>query len=168
MACDFARVGALICFDLNFMELGPQYQKQGAELICFMSMYRGGLQLSIWAFELRVHVASSTPVENSRIVNPLGQVLADSSQYGRLITRTVNLDCAVLHLDENHEKFKALKAKYGPLVELEICSPEAVFLMSSHHPDVSVHEMIAEFEMERYEDYLNRARADRQKRLPGA
>ena len=166
--CDFGRVGALICYDLNFRELGTQYQDQGAELVCFMSMFRGGLQLSIWAYEFGMFLASSTPVENSRIVNPLGQVLADSSVYARLITRTLNLDCALLHLNYNHEKLKAVKEKYGPLVELEICGPEAVFLMSSHHPEVTVDEMIAEFEMERARDYFDRARAERKKRLPGA
>lgn len=164
-SCDFGRVGALICFDLNFRELGAQYRQQAAELICFLSMFRGGLQLSIWAYEFRMFLASSTPVENSRIVNPLGQVLADSSVYSRLITRAVNLDTAVLHLDGNQEKFRALKDKYGPLVELEICGPEAVFLMTSHHPEKSVDSMIAEFEMERVEDYYQRARHERAARL---
>ena len=112
-------------------------------------------------------MASSTPVENSRIVNPLGQILADSSVYGRVITRTINLDSAILHIDQNHEQFKALKAKYGPMVELEITSPEAVFMMTSHHPEVRVEDMIQEFELERVEDYYDRARAERRKRLPG-
>jgi hypothetical protein len=80
----------------------------------------------------------------------------------------VNLDSAVLHLDYNEEKLKALKAKYGPLVELEVTGPEAVFLMTSHHPEVRVDDMIAEFEMERVEDYLDRARAECRKRLTQA
>ena len=34
---DFGRVGAMICFDFNFVELLSEYKKQGAELICFLS-----------------------------------------------------------------------------------------------------------------------------------
>ena len=161
---DFGKVGCLICFDLNFRELGRAYRERGAELMCFLSMFRGGLQLSIWAYEFRAFMASATPGENSRIVDPLGRVLADSSQYGRLIWRDLNLDFAVLHIDYNHEKFPDIKKKYGPEVAFEVTSPEGVFLMSSQGPR-SVWEVIEEFGLETLDAYLDRARRERKVRL---
>ena len=161
---DFGRVGCIICFDLNFLELGWAYRDRGAELICFLSMFRGGLQLSIWAYIFRVFLASATPGENSRIVDPLGRVLADSSQYGRFIWRDINLDSEVLHLDYNHEKFPEIKKKYGPEVSLEVASPEGVFLMGSRGP-FPVEDVVREFGLETLDEYLDRARMERERRL---
>ena len=50
---DFGRLGIAICFDLNFHEVMTGLKANGAEIIAFSSMYRGGLQLLDWAFGLR-------------------------------------------------------------------------------------------------------------------
>ncbi len=164
---DFGKVGCIICFDLNFRELGWAYRDRGAELMCFLSMFRGGLQLSIWAYDFQVFMASATPGENSRIVDPLGRVLADSSQYGRFIWRDLNLDSVVLHIDYNHEKLPEVKKKYGPEVTFEVASPEGIFLMSSWGPR-SVRDVVEEFGLETLDAYLDRARLKREIRLRAA
>ena len=53
---DFGRVGCAICFDLNWREVADSLAANGAELVVFCSMYRGGLSTRIWAFGLRVLV----------------------------------------------------------------------------------------------------------------
>jgi len=164
-ATDLGKVGFLICFDLNFEELNQEYKKKGAELILFCSMFRGGFLLRTWAMRNRCYLASATPRENSAIVSPLGRILVESSDYERTITRTINLDCAVLHLDYNHRKFGEIRKNYGPEVEIEVASPEAIFLMTSNHPDRSVDEIIDEFELERLDDYFDRARRVRKEHL---
>ena len=163
---DFGRIGAMICFDMNFHELHKAYKEKGAELICFLSNYRAGKKLTALAIKNQTFVASSVPEENGVIVDPLGRTLAESSAYGRIIFARVNLDSQIVHIDYNIKRVAELKQKYGPRVQIETASPEAVYFISSLDPDRSVEEMIAEFDIEVLDDYLDRARSERKKYLP--
>jgi predicted amidohydrolase len=165
---DFGRVGLAICFDLNFHDVIEELARGGAELVCFPSMYRGGLQTRLWAFDHAVYFASATPGEGSVIVDPLGNALEQSGAYEPIISRRVNLDYADMHIDENHRQWDAIKAKYGDAVEFDILSPEARFVMYSHDPDVSVADIIAEFSLETSRDYFARSNHRRQEALARA
>ncbi|MFH1744366.1 MAG: carbon-nitrogen hydrolase family protein [bacterium] len=162
---DLGRVGFLICYDLNFEELAALYRQRRAEIVLFSSMFRGGFLLRSWAVRNRCYLVSSTPRENSAIVNPMGRVLVESSDYQLAITETINLDCAVLHLDYNHAKVGEIRKKYGQAVDMEVTSPEGRFLLTSNHPDRSVDDIIQEFELELLDDYFDRARKEREQRL---
>lgn len=165
---DFGKVGFAICYDLNFRDVMEGAAANGAELMFFSSMYRGGLQLSLWAFDFGVHLVSSTPGENSRIVSPLGRVLAESFVHSRIITKTLNLDCAVLHIDYNNAQFEALRKKYGKRIEMEVISPEAVLLLTSHHRNKTVDDLIDEFGLETRAAYFDRANRARRRALKKA
>ncbi len=163
---DFGRIGALICFDLNFEELLAEYKAEGAELLCFLSAFRGGAMVPSIASRNQCFIASAVPNENGVIVDPLGRVLAESSQYGRVIFSRINLDSQIVHIDFNTDRVRRLKEKYGPQVQIETASPEAVYFLSSLHPDITIDEMIEEFEIERLDEYLDRSRSVRQRQLP--
>jgi predicted amidohydrolase len=163
---DFGRIGAIICFDLNFDELLDAYKREGVELLCFLSAFRGGLRVPALAFHNQCFIASSVPGENGVIVDPLGRTLAESSQYGHIIFARIELDARVIHIDYNNHRIPDLKKKYGELVRIETASPEAVYLLTSLHPDVSADRMIQEFEIETLDAYLDRARAVRKDHLP--
>jgi len=163
---DFGRIGALICYDLNFDELLDAYKREGVELLCFLSAFRGGLRVPALAFHNQCFVASSVPGENGVIVDPLGRTLAESSQYGPIIFARIELDARVVHIDYNHRRIPDLKRKYGEWVRIETASPEAVYLLTSLHPEVSADRMIEEFQIETLDAYLDRARAVRKEHLP--
>ena len=163
---DFGRIGALICFDLNFEELIAEYKRQGAELLCFLSAFRGGAMVPSIAMRNQCFIASAVPHENGRIVDPLGRVLAESSHYGRIIFARINLDSQIVHIDYNADRVGRLKEAYGPHVTVETASPEAVYFLSSLHPDRSIEEMIHEFEIETLDEYLDRSRGVRKQNLP--
>jgi len=139
---DFGRIGAIICFDLNFGELLDAYKREGVELLCFLSAFRGGLRVPALAFRNQCFIASSVPGENGVIVDPLGRTLAESSQYGRIIFARIELDARVVHIDYNNRRIPDLKKTYGEFVRIETASPEAVYLITSLHPEVSVNRMI--------------------------
>jgi predicted amidohydrolase len=162
---DFGRLGFAICFDLNFRDLRRYYARRRARLVCFPSMYRGGIQLRLWAYEIGCYVISSTPGEQSAIVNPLGRILEESYQYNKIISRRINMDYEVLHLDYNHEKFETMKESHGPGVELEVASPEGVFLLHSEEKDTSAREIMKEFGLEARSEYFARATRMRSKAL---
>ena len=163
---DFGRVGAMICYDFNFVELLAEYKKQGAELICFLSNYRAGKLIPAAALRNQCFFASSVPGENGVIVDPLGRTLAESSSYGRIIFARINLDSRVVHIDYNVDRVRRLKEKYGPCVKVETASPEAVYFLTSLHPERSIGAMIEEFEVETLDAYLDRARSVRLQYLP--
>ncbi len=164
---DVGKVGMTICFDLNFRDVAEGLSRNGAEIVFFPSMYRGGLSLSVWAFEFSFWMVSATPKENSAIVNPLGQALVQSFMYCPIISKRINLDSAVLHIDYNHLKYDAMKAKYGDRIELNIIAPEAVFMLTCDHPEKSVHDIIREFDLELRSDYFQRANRVRAGALRG-
>ena len=99
-------------------------------------------------------------------MNPLGQTIIQSFAYSPTIAATVNLDCVVCHIDYNQQKLTALKKKYGPLADVHSISPEAVFLLTSNHPDVSVRRMVEEFQFETRAAYWDRSRRKRSEGLP--
>ena len=69
----------------------------------------------------------------------------------------VNADREVFHLDYNQNKFKAIRGKYGPDVEIELYQPEGVFLLASRADGASVEQIAQEFELETLRDYLARS-----------
>ena len=163
---DFGRIGAIICFDLNFRELLTDYKNKGVELLCMLSAFRGGFMVPAAAFQNQIFIATSTPGENSVIVDPLGRILAESSMYGRVISARVNLDSQIVHIDYNQQKVADMKKQYQQYVKIEVASPEAVYFLSSLHSGKSIQEMIREFEIGTLDEYLDRARREREKHLP--
>jgi hypothetical protein len=78
------------------------------------------------------------------------------------------MDRMLFHLDSNQNRFQDILAKYGPGVEIEVHYPEAHFTMASLMDDVSVDDIVQEFELEPWLDYLARARRERQRYLDAA
>jgi len=163
--CDFGRVAMAICFDLNFDELRLKYVKAQPDLILFSSMYHGGLMQAYWAYSCRCHFVGAIAGRGtfSEIRDPLGRVVAATTNYFDYVVSTVNLDCAVAHLDYNWERLRKLNAKYGPRVEISDPGCLGSVLITSKHETKTVDEMIEEFEIEPLDDYFDRALAHRHK-----
>lgn len=162
---DFGKIGCAICFDLNFRDVIEGMAKKGVELVFFCSMYLGGLQMRIWAHDYSVFMASACTSYGSMIVDPLGRVIVTSQPYQPIITKTLNLDAVVLHLDYNHAKFAAIKERYKAGVEIDVASPEGKCILVSHMPDKSASEIVAEFELEPLRNYFERAEGIRKQAL---
>lgn len=163
--CDFGRVAFAICFDLNFDELRLKYVKAKPDLIVFSSMYHGGLMQQYWAYSCRSHFVGAiagraTP---SQIRNPLGNVIASNTNYFDTAVATVNLDCALVHLDQNWGRLRAMKAEYGPKVKITDPGLLGPVLIASEHETISIDEMIERFELELLDNYLARSLAHRLK-----
>jgi hypothetical protein len=159
ITCDFGRVAIAICYDLNFDELRLRYAREKPDLIIFSSMYHGGVVQSNWAYSCRAHFVGSVYRQTpSEIRNPMGNVIASSTNYFDFAVARINLDCALVHLDYNWDKLTALKEKYGPSVNISDPGELASVLISSEVQNISVHQMIKEFGIEKLDDYLNRAR----------
>ena len=165
--CDFGRVALVICFDLNFDRLREQVKAAKPDLILFCSNYHGGLMQAYWAYACRSHfVGSIRRMAPSEIRNPLGNVIATTTDYFDYAIAEVNLDCESAHLDYNWDRFRAMKNKYGPAVTISDPGLLGSVLVTSSHPTVGVQAMLDEFEVERLDDYLKRAVAEQDKYAP--
>lgn len=114
-----------------------------------------------WAYSCRCHfvgaiAGKATP---SEIRDPLGRVVASTTNYFDFAVAAVNLDSALVHLDYNWERLRNLKSKYGPKVKITDPGCLGAVLVSSEHEMVTVDQMLKEFEIEPLDDYLNRALA---------
>lgn len=152
---DFGKVAMAICFDLNFDELLQKYAAQRPDLIIFSSMYHGGLMQEYWAYRCRSWFVSAFHAE-STVVNPLGETVAKTTEYTRILTASINLDRVVVHLDGNKTKLQRLKAKYGRGVTIHDPGKVGALLVTSELPDVSAETMIREFEIETWDEYYAR------------
>ena len=163
--CDFGRVACAICFDLNFDELRRKYEKEQPDIILFSSMYHGGPVQTNWAYTCRSFFAGAMGSTNvpSEIRNPYGAIVATTTNYFDFVVAKVNLDCELVHLDYNWDRLKKMKAKYGRDVIVDDPGKLGAVLITSEHPTITIDQMIKEFEIEKLDDYLNRARAFRNK-----
>jgi predicted amidohydrolase len=146
-AADFGRIGAAICFDLNFLELAHAWEQQQVDVVLFSSMYRGGPTLAVWSLITNAYLVSATADEGSQVVDPLGRSLGRTSFYNPVLIRDLPRDYAVFHIDKNSEKWPALRARYGQRLHLEIESEVAHFILESRDPALSVARIIRQHKL---------------------
>ena len=160
------RIGVVICFDLNFIELQQAYRKLAPDLILFNSYYRGGLQVKSWAFETRSYMVTSIIDPGSVIVDPLGRQVQHIDWFEKHISHTIELDYDVFHFDLNHSRLLALREKYGKCVTLQPAEHEAVFLLTATG-DVPLKQIVDDIGLEPIESYLAQARKAAADARPG-
>ncbi len=170
---DFGKVGAAICFDLKFVEVGQLLNASGARLVVFASMFIGGARLAHWARDFGFYIVSSCPAR-SYVVDMSGRFLAETgSEINQvsagllppIASAVINMDRMMFHLDSNQDRFPDIVKHYAGGVEIEVHYPEAIFTLASLMDGVTVEDLVQEFELEPYCDYLNRSRQARQDAL---
>ncbi len=163
--CDGIRVGAAVCFDLNFDDLAARLEHERARLVFWPSMYWGGQLLEHWALRYGFAMVAVYALE-STIVDLGGQVLARQGQDTYRVRQgllppwalaDVVINRELYHLDENMAQFPALRARYGPEIVLDVREPEGYFLLTSCRRDRPVEQIAAEFGLETLRDYLARS-----------
>ncbi|MDD2441532.1 MAG: carbon-nitrogen hydrolase family protein [Eubacteriales bacterium] len=162
---DFGTVAGVICFDLNYQELLQKYEKSRPELLVFCSMYHGGLMQNIWAYTCRSFFVGSVPGNQCTIINPVGDLVAQSTNYYPFVTAQINLDHRVVHIDYNTVKFPAIKQKYGRKVKIYDPGHLGCVLMTCEAEDLTMADIVREFELELWDDYYARSMAERH--MPG-
>jgi hypothetical protein len=136
-------------------------------------MYWGGQLLQHWALRHGFAIAVAYGLE-SAIIDMNGRYLSKQGtdtyqvRQGHLppwAVADIKVNRELFHLDYNQDKFPALRAKYGPDVEIEVWEPEGYFLLASRRADLRVEVISAEFGLETLRDYLARSVRMRDERL---
>ena len=153
---DFGKVGLAICFDLNWQDLWAQLGKQGAELVCWISAYDGGLPLQAYAWMHQYAIATSVWPYHARIIERTGKIVAQASRWGRLATYDLDFEKRLFHTDGQHQQIVPMQTKYGARIRIESYTEEHLFTLESLDPDLSVEQVIDEFKLVDYRSFLDR------------
>src|SRR5438045_6916201 len=156
---DFGRVGLAICFDLNWADQWAEMAKRGAEVVCWLSAYPGGLPLQLYAWTHRYRVVSSVWPYEARIIDITGRILTSTSRWGRLATNTLDLDKQLFHTDNQSQHILPIQTRYGQRVTLDTFTEEHFFTLESNDLELSVDDIIAQYGLVPYADYIARCPA---------
>lgn len=154
---DFGKVATAICFDLNFNELLYKYKAKKPDMIVFSSMYHGGLKQVQWAYECRSYFAGAIKGVRGAILNPYGVEIAHTTNYTSHTTAKINLDYQICHIDYNMEKIINAKKKYKDALKIYDPGYVGSLLLSSETSELSINDIIEEFEIETLDNYFERA-----------
>jgi predicted amidohydrolase len=172
--CDGVRVGAAVCFDVNFPQVAAELERHRARVVFWPSMFWGGRLLQHWALRYGFYIVVAYTTE-SAIIDMSGRYLAKQGEGMDLVksrllppwaVAEVNADREVFHLDCNEQKIPAIREKYGPDVEIQVHEPERFLLLASRKEELSVEQVANEFHLETLRDYLARSAQQRIERLP--
>ncbi|MBE6687728.1 MAG: carbon-nitrogen hydrolase family protein [Ruminococcaceae bacterium] len=158
--CDFGRVSAIICFDLNFDDLRFRIKALKPDMVLFMSNFHGAFLQNYFAFDTRSYLVSAIGYGNLNggIISPVGERIAESTLYYNHVTRTLNLDYAVVHLDYNLVSLSMMKDKYGGKVTIhDPYTDMGAVLVTNECDDRTVHDILREFNIHELDEYLKRS-----------
>jgi len=144
---DFGRIGAAICFDINFNELAEHYAHQDIELLLFASAFPAGRLLDAWAVRYGFAIAGCTYYQNNRILDCTGVTVARTSDLLPYATAALNLNRRVVHMDKNLAKLDQMRSKYAGDVLIEDLRDEALCVIISLKEGLEVTGLMREFEI---------------------
>ncbi|MGB4135443.1 MAG: carbon-nitrogen hydrolase family protein [Microbacterium sp.] len=152
---DIGRVSALVCFDLNFAAERARVAAERPDVVVFPSNFHGGFLQQQLAYESEAFVLSAiAQPAPSAIVDPVGRIVAASTNYTPMAVATVSLDAAVVHLDDNLTRLAELKRRHGAAVEIADPGLIGVVLVSAAG-EVPLERMLSGLDIVRARDYLS-------------
>ena len=162
---DFGTVSPAICFDLNFPELLDKVAALKPDIIVFSSMYHGGLMQPYWAYTARAFFVGACCNLPCSVLSPVGTVIAESTNYFKRVSAKLNLDCEVVHLDKNWNKIEAARDKYKDGFNMFDPGFLGCVVISCEREDMTINDIINEFEIIKVDDYLAGCRDHRNKNI---
>jgi predicted amidohydrolase len=153
---DFGKVGLAICFDLNWQDLWAELARQGAELVCWISAYDGGLPLQAYAWMHQYAIATSIWPYRARVIERTGKIVAETSRWSRLAVYDLDLDKRLFHTDGQHQQIVPMLTRYGARIRIESFTEEHLFTVESLDPALPVDQVIREFKLVDYKSFLDR------------
>jgi beta-ureidopropionase len=166
---EYGRVGVAICFDLMFPEVGIGLARNEAELVFFASHLRGNQRIRHWARDYGYHFVKAFP-SMAEMVRPTGDVVArnrglwngqeplselDAGGEVRFAFAELNTDWATFtRIPSNRRAIEEIQVRYPDVIYHDSDGDET-FALESRSVDVTVEELIDEFSMITYREYLD-------------
>jgi len=154
---EFGKIGIQICFDANWHENWKRLVDNGAKIIFFISAFPGGELLNSIALLNQVYIVASIWSRYSGIIDNTGKWVVKTDSVVWWVWANIDLDRTVFHYDYQGNKLNDIRKEYGDKIKIESFGPEALFTLESQSKEVSIPQIIKEFKLVTYKDYLKRA-----------
>jgi len=156
---DFGVIGIQICFDINWMEGWESLKKQGAEIVFWPSAYPGGRMLSSYAWIYNYYVVGCPWSNPALIYDISGDFIAESGRLEHFAFASLNLEKILCEIDFHMKKVNDIRKKYGRKVFVKYFQDEDWFTIESRSPDLTIKQIVDEYELVTHADYIKRAEA---------
>ncbi len=153
---DFGKIGMQICFDVNWHEQWRQLKEKGAQIVFYPSAYPAARHLKTHAWLNQYFIVSSTKGRPSSIYDIAGEQMATSGRFQYWAGAEIPLGMRMFEIDFHTRKMREIAAKYGPRVRITWYHDDDLVSLASLDPDLTVDDIIAEFELTPHTDYLHR------------
>ena len=163
---DFGTIGIQICFDVNWGSQWELLKDAGADIIFFPSAYPADRQLTAHAWINQIYVVSSTMTKSASIYDILGEKLSTSGPYQHWAASVLPLGKRIFEIDYHVKKMREVQKKYGSRVELTWYHDDDLCSLASLDPELSVEDLMEEFDLTPHRDYIQRAQIAQDKLRP--
>ncbi len=154
---EFGTIGIQICFDANWPEGWRNLADREAEIVFFPSAFPGGKILDSLALLNQLYIVPAIWTLDSGVIDNTGRWLVRTDSSNRWVWTTIELERTVFHWDFHEDKLEAIRRKYGDKIKIESFSPEALLTLEPNDPEISISDVIREFDLVTYRDYIKRA-----------
>ncbi len=150
---DIGRIGLSICFDLGWREDWAELERQGAELVVWPSAYHGGNLINAYAAIHMYYIVTSVWNKECRIVSPLGDTIAESTQWDGCVCAEIYPGAPIYHFDHHERKIPELRAIYGDKLFFRVEGKGNIFEMAILDPSIDQDEFERKHSMQTYRAY---------------
>ncbi len=161
---DFGKVGAQICFDIQWDAGWKTLKEKGAEVVFWPSAFAGGKMVAARAWQNQYCIVSSTAKDTSRICDIDGAELSATNRWHPWTIARVNLEKAFLHTWPYVQRFPEILAKYGSRIRIYSHGEEEWSIIESRDAEVKVAEVLQEFELRTLREHLTAADSEQVRR----
>ncbi len=163
---DFGKVGAQICFDIEWTDGWEKLRRKGAEIVFWPSAFAGGSMVNAKATQNHYCVVSSTRKGTTKICDITGEQLATTGHFANFVCAPVNLEKVFLHTWPFCRRFAEIQAKYGRKVRIRTFHEEEWSILESLSADLKIADVMKEFELQTRDEHIDEADAAQRKRRP--
>lgn len=165
---DFGAVGIQICFDVNWRPQWRRLKQKDAKLIFFPSAFPATRQIKTLAWLNQYYVVSSTMSRAASIYDISGDAIATTGKYQQWVGAVLPIGKRLFEIDYHVGKMRTIAEKYGDKVCVTWYHDDDLVSLASLDPELTVEDLIDEFELTPHPAYIKRAQQAQDERRPVA
>jgi predicted amidohydrolase len=161
------RIGGAICFDSMFEEVFATQAAIGADLFIMPSLTPGGDLLKSYALKYSTPIVMAYPawsmiIDRDGLTKAATGYRSEALRFGfgsPIAAADINFDRQSFHHSGNQQKILDIERKYGTKVKIVSDQDNSLFYLESLSHEISVADIIAEFKILTYVQYMTECRS---------
>jgi predicted amidohydrolase len=155
--CDFGKLGAQICFDMEFDDGWAALARKGAEIVVWPSQSPQLVTPRGRASRYHYYIVSSTWRNNASVFDPVGDIIAQTkTEPASVLVTQVDLSYAILGWQSKLANGAAFTEKYGTAAGFRYSESEDRGIFWSNDPKIPVMQMVRTLGLETLSEELAR------------